>query len=340
MYPISNYVSYGRFSARHTAFQVSTGKITPPKSYKKAVEDERFRNAMGTEITALEGSRTWDVVDLPPGKTAIGCKWVYTVKYRADGMIERFKARLVALENKQVEGVDYKETFAAVAKMGTVRLFLDVATKRCWNVHQMDVHDAFLHGDLHEEVYMRLPPGFQSMDSTKVCRLRKSLYGLRQAPRCWFEKLSTSLKAYGFEQCLSDYSLFTYRKGSTQIQILIYVDDLIITGNQAAAVEFFKTYLSSCFKMKDLGLLRYFLGIEVARSTTGMYLSQRKYALEIIQDTGLTNSKPTTFPMEQNHKLAISDSPLLEHPEMYRRLVGRLIYLGVTDLIWLTRSIS
>lgn len=194
----------------------------------------------------------------------------------------------------------------------------------------MDVHNAFLHGDLTEEVYMKLPPGFQSADSTKVCRLRKSLYGLRQSPRCWFEKLSAALQEYGFEQCRSDYSLFTYTKGTTRIQILIYVDDLIITGNQPAAVEFFKKYLASCFKMKDLGLLKYFLGIEVARNKTGMYLSQRKYALEIIDDAGLLGSKPATFPMEQNHKLAVSDSPLLLNPEKYRRLVGRLIYLGVT----------
>lgn len=103
----------------------------------------------------------------------------------------------------------------------------------------MDVHNAFLHGDLTEEVYMKLPPGFHSDDSTKVCRLRKSLYGLRQAPRCWFAKLSTALQAYGFKQCLSDYSLFTYTKGTTHIQILIYVDDLIITGNQPTVVEFF-----------------------------------------------------------------------------------------------------
>ena len=236
------------------------------------------------------------------------------MKYRADGTIERFKARLVALGNKQAEGVDYKETFAPVAKMGTVRLFLDVSTKRGWDVHQMDVHNAFLHGDLTEEVYMKLPPGFQSADSTKVCRLRKSLHGLRQSPRCWFEKLSAALQEYGFEQCRSDHSLFTYTKGTTRIQILIYVDDLIITGNQPAAVEFFKKYLASCFKMKDLGLLKYFLGIEVARNKTGMYLSQRKYALEIIDDAGLLGSKPATFPMEHNHKLAVSDSPLLLNP--------------------------
>lgn len=112
-------MDFGRFSARHTAYQVTTGKITPPKTYNQAVLDERFRNAMSTEVVALEESRTWDVVDLPLGKRAIGCKWVYTVKYRADGTIERFKARLVALGNKQVEGVDYKETYAPVAKMGT-----------------------------------------------------------------------------------------------------------------------------------------------------------------------------------------------------------------------------
>ena len=342
LYPISKYMSFDRFSTRHTAYQVSIGKITPPKYYQKAVLDERFRDAMGTEVVALEANRTWDVVDLPTGKRAIGCKWVYTVKYRADGTIERFKARLVVLGNKQVEGVDYKETFAPVAKMGTVRLFLDVATKRGWDVHQMDVHNAFLHGDLAEEVYMKLPPGFHSKDSTKVCRLRKSLYGLRQAPRCWFAKLTTALTTYGFKQCKSDYSLFTFTKGAVNIQILIYVDDLIITGNQPKEVEFFKRYLASCFKMKDLGLLRYFLGIEVARNKTGMYLSQRKYALEIIEEAGLLNSKPANFPMEQNHRLALSESPLLSQPEKYRRLIGRMIYLGVTrpDLAYSVHVLS
>ena len=116
LYPISKYVCYGRFSARHTAYQVTTGKITPPKTYNQAVEDERFRNAMGTEIVALEDNQTWYIVDLPPKKRAIRGKWAYKVKYMADGTIERFKVRLVALENKQVEGVDYKETFASVAK--------------------------------------------------------------------------------------------------------------------------------------------------------------------------------------------------------------------------------
>ena len=130
----------------------------------------------------------------------------------------------------------------------------------------MDVHNAFLHGDLDEEVYMKLPPGFESSNPSLVCRLRKSLYWLKQAPRCWFSKLVAALKGYGFLQSYSDYSLFTYTKGIVQINVLVYVDDLIISGNHSAALVGFKAYLGDCFKIKDLGSLKYFLGIEIARS--------------------------------------------------------------------------
>ena len=167
----------------------------------------------------------------------------------------------------------------------------------------MDVHNAFLHGDLDEEVYMKLPPGFESSHPNKVCRLRKSIYGLKQAPRCWFTKLVFALKEYGFLQSYSDYSLFTYTRGSIQINVLVYVDDLIISGNNSVALRTFKAYLSDCFHMKDLGVLKYFLGIEVARSTTGLFLCQRKYTLDIVSETGLLGSKPVSSPIEQNHKL-------------------------------------
>ncbi|KAL9299641.1 putative RNA-directed DNA polymerase [Arabidopsis thaliana] len=179
---------------------------------------------------------------------------------------------------------------------------------------------------------MKLPPGFEASHPNKVCRLRKALYGLKQAPRCWFEKLTTALKRYGFQQSLADYSLFTLVKGSVRIKILIYVDDLIITGNSQRATQQFKEYSASCFHMKYLGPLKYFLGIEVARSTTGIYICQRKYALDIISETGLLGVKPANFPLEQNHKLGLSTSPLLTDPQRYRRLVGRLIYLAVTRL--------
>ncbi|CAH9070946.1 unnamed protein product [Cuscuta epithymum] len=297
---------------------------------------------MLSEIRALEDNGTWTLEPLPPGKRALGCRWVYKIKYHSDGSIERLKAHLVIFGNRQVAGLDYNETFAPVAKMVTVRAFLAVAASKNWELHQMDVHNAFLQRDLDEEVYMTPPPGFQITDPSLVCRLRKSLYGLKQAPRCWFAKLVTALKDYGFLQSYVDYSLFTRTRGAIQLNVLVYVDDLIISGNDSGAISAFKMYLSDCFHMKDLGSLKYFLGIDVARNPSGLFLTQRKYALDIISETGLLGAKPSAFPMDQNHKLAHSEGPLLDDPESYRRLVGRLIYLAVTrpDLAYSVHILS
>ncbi|GAA0175402.1 transmembrane signal receptor [Lithospermum erythrorhizon] len=171
--------------------------------------------------------------------------------------------------------------------MSTGRAFLAVATARGWELHQMDVHNVFLHGDLLEEVYMKLPRGFENGKEGKVCRLLKSLYGLKQARRCWFTKLASSLRFHGFRNSYSDYSLFAYVRGDIRLHVLIYIDGLIISSNNSAALSAFKDYLSSCFHMKDLGVLKYFLGIEVACSFEGIYLCQWKYALDIIAECGL-----------------------------------------------------
>ncbi|CAH9066166.1 unnamed protein product [Cuscuta epithymum] len=162
--------------------------LTSPHS--EAMQDAGWRDAMAKEIRALEDNGTWTMTTLPPNKKALGCKWVYKTKYNSDGSIERLKARLVILGNHQVAGLDYHETFAPVAKMVTIQAFLAVAAIKQWELHQMDVHNAFLHGNLDEEVYMKLPPGFSGDTPGRVCRLHKSLYGLRQAPRCWFAKLA------------------------------------------------------------------------------------------------------------------------------------------------------
>ena len=330
LYPIEKYVDCHRFTSSHKAFLAAVTAGMEPTTYNEAMVDKAWREAMSAEIESLRVNQTFSIVNLPPGKRALGNKWVYKIKYRSDGAIERYKARLVVLGNCQKEGVDYDETFAPVAKMSTVRLFLGVAAARDWHVHQMDVHNAFLHGDLKEEVYMKLPQGFQCDDPSKVCRLHKSLYGLKQAPRCWFSKLSSALKQYGFTQSLSDYSLFSYNNDGVFVHVLVYVDDLIISGSCPDAVAQFKSYLESCFHMKDLGLLKYFLGIEVSRNAQGFYLSQRKYVLDIISEMGLLGARPSAFPLEQNHKLSLSTSPLLSDSSRYRRLVGRLIYLVVT----------
>lgn len=194
----------------------------------------------------------------------------------------------------------------------------------------MDVHNAFLHGDLKEEVYMKFPPAFKHPDPTKVCRLRKSIYGLKQSPRCWFDKLSTILTDYGFTQSKADYSHFTFITSKICLHILVYVADFIIAANNISSLQCFKNYLCECFHMKDLGKLKYFLGIEVARSSEGIFLSQRKYALDIISEAGLLGAKLCSSPIELNHKLSLAVSPTFAQPEAYRRLVGLLIYISFT----------
>ncbi|XP_074304226.1 uncharacterized protein LOC141638943 [Silene latifolia] len=263
-------------------------------------------------------------------KKVIGNKWVYKVKLRSDGSVERYKARLVVLGNKQEVGIDYYETFAPTAKMVTIRVFLAIVASRRWFMHQMDVHNAFLHGDLEEEVYMKLPQGYSVDSPGKVYRLKKSLYDLRQAPRCWFAKLSYALLAYGFVQSMYDYSLFSYVKENVEVHILVYVDDLVLGGTDYEALSRVKSYLGACFHMKDLGDLKYFLGIEVARNTSGVFICQRKYALDIFSETGIVSGKPERVPIEQNHKLAQADDDLLDYSERYRRIIGRLIYLTIT----------
>lgn len=163
-----------------------------------------------------------------------------------------------------------------------------------------------------------------------MCKLKKSIYGLRQAPQCWFSKLSTTLLDYGFVHSHKDNLLFAYIRGSVVLHVLVYVDDLVICGNNSDIISSFKAYLGRCFKMKDLGLLKYFLGIEVARGRDGIFLSQRKYCLDIIEECGLSGARPVETPLVHNHKLLSSTSPPFEFPKQYRRLIGRMVYLTHT----------
>ncbi|CAM9002604.1 unnamed protein product [Rhodiola kirilowii] len=216
--------------------------------------------------------------------------------------------------------------------MNTVRTLLAVAVSKDWPLFQLDVDNAFLHGQLDEEVYMTPPPGFFQTEKTqgKVFKLLKSLYGLKQAPRQWFSRFSDSLLSFGFTQSLNDYSLFTYNKNGVFLALLVYVDDVILTGTSTTLIQQVKAYIHDLFKIKDLGQLRYFLGFEVARSSDGLFLNQRKYALEIISEAGLLASKPSFVPMDCKHKLGLSTAPELSDPSSYRRLIGQLIYLTNT----------
>lgn len=182
LYPLTEYISDERFSAEHKAFLTSACAESEPKNFKEAMLDERWNKSVYKEIIALEVAKTWSVVDLPRGRVALGTMWVFKIKYNADGTVERLKSRLMVLGNRQKEGCDYDETFAPVAKMTIIRSLLKIVAANNWEVHQIDVHNAFLHGDLREEVYIKLPQGIENPDPRKVCRLHKSLYGLKEAP--------------------------------------------------------------------------------------------------------------------------------------------------------------
>ncbi|RVW31814.1 Retrovirus-related Pol polyprotein from transposon TNT 1-94 [Vitis vinifera] len=328
-YPLCNFVSYHRYSPQHRSFTAAVSQDIEPTSYAEAASHSHWQEAMQSELAALEANHTWFLTSLPPSKKPIGCRWVYKIKRHSDGTIERFKARLVAKGYTQLEGIDYHDTFSPTAKMITVRCLLALAAAQNWSLHQLDVNNAFLHGDLHEEIYMSPPPGLRRQGENLVCHLHKSLYGLKQASRQWFAKFSTAIQAAGFVQSKADYSLFTCRKGKSFTALLIYVDDILITGNDVNVIVALKQFLHSHFRIKDLGDLKYFLGIEVSRSKKGISISQRKYTSEILKDGGFLGAKPVNFPMEQNTKLSDSGE-LLKDPSQYRRLVGRLIYLTIT----------
>ncbi|XP_018730430.2 uncharacterized mitochondrial protein AtMg00810-like [Eucalyptus grandis] len=215
----------------------------------------------------------------------------------------------------------------------------------------MDVHNAFLHGDLDEEIYMEVPQRLQRQGENKVCRLRKSLYGLKQVSRQWYAKFAKSLIVAGFQQSKFDYVVFTWTQGTSFIYLMIYVDDILIMGNDEVAIKGFKEYLHSTFNIKDLGPPKYFLGIEIARSNQVISLSQRKFALEIISEVGLSRCKPAVIPIEQNTKLTIADydaglsqqnDPVLRDPLGYQKLIGKLIYLTMTrpDISYAVQTLS
>jgi hypothetical protein len=297
---------------------------------------------MQAELQALEENHTWDIVPCPSTVKPIGSKWVFSVKLRSNGSLECYKARLVALGNKQEYGVDYEETFSPVAKMTTVRTILAIAASQSWQLHQMDVKNAFLHGDLHEEIYMKLPSGMITSSPHNVCKLRRSLYGLKQAPRAWFEKFRSTILSFSFIQSQYDPSLFFHISVSGIVLLLVYVDDIIITGTDCGLITKLQQQLHATFHMKDLGQLTYFLGLEVHHRPNGIFVNQHKYIQDLITLAGLEDTSSVDTPMEVNVKYRKDEGDLLDDPTLYRSLVGSLIYLTTTrpDISYVVHQVS
>ncbi|RVW59645.1 Retrovirus-related Pol polyprotein from transposon RE2 [Vitis vinifera] len=331
-HPIYNFLSYHRLSSPYSAFVSAISSVSLPKSTHEALSHPGWRQAMVDEMAALHSNGTWDLVVLPSGKSTVGCRWVYAVKVGPDGQVDRLKARLVAKGYTQVYGSDYGDTFSPVAKIASVRLLLSMAAMCSWPLYQLDIKNVFLHGDLAEEVYMEQPPGFVAQgESGLVCRLRRSLYGLKQSPRAWFSRFSSVVQEFGMLRSTADHSVFYHHNSLGQcIYLVVYVDDIVITGSDQDGIQKLKQHLFTHFQTKDLGKLKYFLGIEIAQSSSGVVLSQRKYALDILEETGMLDCKPVDTPMDPNVKLVPGQGEPLGDPGRYRRLVGKLNYLTIT----------
>ena len=288
---------------------------------------------MDVEFDALIRNKTWHLVPPQKGKNVIDCKWVYKIKRRSDGKIDRYKARLVAKGFKQRYGIDYEDTFSPVVKAATIRLVLSLAMSKDWCLRQLDVQNAFLHGFLEEEVYMKQPPGYE--DKTKphhLCKLDRSLYGLKQAPRAWYSRLCGKLQSLGFVPSKADTSLFFYRKGNHVIFMLVYVDDIIVASSSQEAVDALLRDLEKDFAIKDLGNLHYFLGIQVQRKKGELLLTQERYASDILKRVNMQLCKPIKTPHNTTKKLSVTSGTRLgvEDSTRYRSIVGALQYLTLT----------
>jgi hypothetical protein len=254
-------------------------------------------------------------------------KWVFKVKKNPEGRIVKHKARLVAKGYAQQQGVDFDEVFAPVARIETVRVLLALAAHGGWQIHHMDVKSAFLNGDLTETVYVQQPPGFIVGKGDKVLKLNKALYGLRQAPRAWNFKLDKELINLGFVRSKLEYAVYRRTSKNSFLIVGVYVDDPVISGPDVNEISRFKLEMKEKFSMSDLGLLSYYLGIEVKQGRDGITLSQSAYALKILENASMTNCNPCATPMEARLKLTKSMEEEVLNPTAYRSIIGSLRYI-------------
>jgi len=329
--PIDRLRYDSHYAEQHVAFMANVGNTIEPQCYEEAAKEKVWQDAMDEEHSALIDNNTWELVDLPPKKKPIGCRWVYKVKYQPDGRVDKYKARLVARGFSQRQGIDYKETFSPVAKMSTIRLIVALATMHGWKLHQMDVKNAYLNGVLDEEVYMHQPPGYiDENHPTKVCRLVRALYGLKQAGRQWYKQLHKFFTSNGFVRSLAEPTLYARKDQHGIVVCVVYVDDLIISGDDTDGIKTLKGLLSSTFEMKDLKELHYCLGLEVLRTSNYTFLLQHKYMEGILRKFSMEDCKPVSTPLEQNFRFPDESSDSEVDANRYRQLVGSLIYLTIT----------
>ncbi|CAH9125411.1 unnamed protein product [Cuscuta epithymum] len=286
--------------------------IDEPRNYEEAVGNQNWEEAMAQEINSIEKNGTWELTDILKNQKAIRVKWVFKLKKDPEGRIVNYKARLVAKGYVHNYGIDYQEVFAPIARMETVRTLLALTAQRGGETHHMDVKTAFLNGDLEEDVYVKQPEGFIDKENpNKVLKLHKALYGLKQAPRSWNIKLDKCLKSLTFEKCPFEHAVYA-RQDKNHIMIVgVYVDDLILTCSSSEIIYNFKIEMQKRFEMNDLGLLSYYLGIEVQQRGESITLCQAGYARKLLEKLGMAECNTCYIPMEPRKKLSKQEGDLI-----------------------------
>ncbi|KAL4340454.1 hypothetical protein GQ457_08G012720 [Hibiscus cannabinus] len=319
--------------------QAQTGVEQPINEVPQPAENTPlWYDAMKDEMNSMKNNEVWDLVSLPDGVKAIGCKWVFKTKRDSKGNIERYKARLVAKGFTQREGIDYTETFSHVSKKDSLRIVLALVTQFDLELQQMDVKTAFLNGDLEEEVYMKQPEGFSSSDGENlVCKLKKSIYGLKQASRQWYLKFHEVISSFGFVENIMDQCIYQKVSGSKICFLILYVDDILLATNDRGMLHEVKQFLSKNFDMKDMGDASYVIGIKIHRDRHKgiLGLSQETYINKVLERFRMKDCSPSVAPIVKGDKFNLNQCPKneFEREQMknipYASVVGSLMYAQV-----------
>ena len=309
-----------------------------PKKVEDALKDADWVTAMQEELNEFERNEVWKLVPRPKNRSIVGTKWIFKNKTDSDGVIIRNKARLVAKGYSQQEGIDYDETFAPVARLEAIRIFLAYAAHKKFKVFQMDVKSAFLNGELEEEVYVEQPPGFiDPKYPDHVYRLDKALYGLKQAPRAWYETLAQFLLESGFNRGAIDKTLFYLNHGKDLLLVQIYVDDIIFGSTNNKLCEKFSKLMQSRYQMSMMGEMSYFLGLQVKQTDEGIFINQSKYTRNLLTRFNMQDSSPATTPIATATKLDPDQGAEVDVTH-YRGMIGSLLYLTASrpDIMFAT----
>ena len=301
-----------------------------PQSFKEAMsspEAQYWKEAVNNEIESIMQNHTWELVDLPPGSKPLGYKWIFKRKIKADGSIDKYKARLVIKGYKQKEGQDYFDTYSPVTRITSIRMLIAMAALYNLEIHQMDVKTAFLNGDLNEEIYMEQPEGFVVPgQENKVCKLVKSLYGLKQAPKQWHEKFDKMMMSNGFK--INEYDKCVYVKARPEgyVIVCLYVDDMLIIGSNDNIIKATKRMLNKQFDMKDMGVADVILGMKITRTSDGYVLSQSHYITKILDKFNENDNRPARTPVDVTLHLSKNTGESISQLQ-YSQIIGSLMYL-------------